>query len=264
MGIFRVPLIVAATKRRGGADINLSTVAALGGDSAVGALYCFDKNGALHESVSHSGGFLTAVRDYRGAAGYGPVLNQLGSGGGPAIDVANRILTNDTSATRAIGSALSAVFALNGVARSLILIGAGKTGGLYWSYLAAIAEGAALTRSMGVRSNNSTAYEAFHNGTAFGVGYGPATGTTRRLLILSQDGTVAGHRHAPTLARDNFVITAASAGTAQLTLGALFVASTDSAIDGHLRAAMFLNRVPTAGDLTILQEWAVSHGATLY
>ena len=246
-------------------DANTAMIASLsGGDSAVGAFYCLDNGaGALHSSVSHSGGFVTSITDYRGASGYGPTLDQLGASGGMAINTTDRLLTNDGTAARSIGSTVNALFTLSGNARALIVVGHGESGAATSSYLAGVSESGA-TRSMLIRSSGSTLfYEAYFNATVVSTDVSSAA-TPRRLVIAHKSsGASATCRVAARTPATNGAANLPSAGTCALTIGDFYTGATQY-LKGSVRAVLYLLREPTADDLTKLGTWASTyHGVTL-
>lgn len=224
------------------------------GDANIGAFY--DSRGG----ITLNGSNVSQWDDVRGASGYAIPLSQATAARQPAYDAINEIIEFPGDVTRkTLFTAADAMFDLS-TARAMVLIGAVSNPALGDRYAALVQDGA-FARYLGVRLNasNTDIAAITSQGNHFPV---VAGSTTPRLIIVAKNATTTSWIEIPNDARVSGSGGSTASGNNRLSVGAF----TDNA-DGatfSARAVLWLNKEPSAADITALKTYATTHrGVTL-
>lgn len=253
----RIPLIVAATKRRGGGPH--ATLISRLGSGLVGFYNSTDESGGPSSSIISSAGVVDEWRDYRGNVGFGPAITASATKR-PAWDAGAKTVTFD-GVDDVLVSPASALFDLS-TAKSIVVVGSNAQT-IASNYTAAIFN-AAITRWFGhyIDTSGTKQYAGtVYNGVAQPVVFsGVATSATRRALFAGWSGSVVSIE-VPNQARvTSGSIAAIGAVDGVLSLGGFTGGGYSPVV---ARAMLVFDRVLAPADVSFITEWAVANHAAV-
>ncbi len=219
-------------------------VNACGGDAHVRAFY------DVFTGVTLSGSNVTAVRDARGASGFGPSLTAPG-GSQPTWDSVNRQITQTTA--QYLTSAVVAAFDPS-KAIALVLFGTQPT--VANAYFAGLCDSAGQNTFLAFRVTATLGNIEAQGGNNDAIISSTiaASATKYRALIASMDGVSSIKIDVANHTRQSGAVTNNVSRSCALTIGACWPATfTTGALSW--RGAMVLDHVPSAGEILALAQF---------